>query len=94
MPFAAFLMAMVPSLLARIMGALGFAVVTFTGMSLLMDQVIGVAQGFWGGLPAGMLALAGLAGVGQALSIIMGAVLTRVAIWQIQRAVRILGVNT
>lgn len=93
MPFAAFLMAIVPSLLARVLGALGMAVVTFTGMSLLMDQVIGVAQTFWGGLPAGMLALAGLAGVGQALSIIMGAILTRVAIWQIQRATRILGSN-
>lgn len=93
MPFAAFLMAMVTPLVGRILLALGMAVVTFTGMDLVVNQVISSAQGAYGSMPATMLQLAGLAGIGQALSIITGAILTKVVIWQLQRSARILGAN-
>ena len=93
MPFAAFLLAMVQPLIARIFVALGLSVVSFVGMDLVMDQVISTAQNAWGGLPAGILQLAGLAGVGQALSIIFGAIMTRVLIWNLSKTTRILGAN-
>lgn len=93
MPFAAFLLALVQPMIARIMVALGLSIASFVGMDALMGQVIGAAQGAWGGLPASILALAGLAGIGQALGIIMGAVLTRVLIWQLSRSTRIMGSN-
>lgn len=94
MGFAQLLLAMVQPILARIMVTLGLSIASFVGMDLLMNQVISATQNAWGGLPSGILQLAGLAGIGQALGIIMGAVLTRVLIWQLSRSTRILGTNT
>ncbi|MDH4419200.1 MAG: DUF2523 domain-containing protein [Acidovorax sp.] len=94
MPFAQLLLAMVQPIIARIMVTLGLSIASFVGMDLLMNQVISHAQNAWGGLPSGILQLAGLAGIGQALGIIMGAVLTRVLIWQLSRSTRIMGSNT
>lgn len=94
MPFAQLLLAMVQPIIARIMVTLGLSIASFVGMDLLMNQVISATQNAWGGLPFGMLQLAGLAGIGQALGIIMGAVLTRVLIWQLSRSTRIMGTNT
>lgn len=93
MGFAQLIMAMVSPLIARIFVTLGLSMVSFVGMDLLMDQVIAYAQNAWGGLPAGILQLAGLAGVGQALSIIFGAIMTRVLIWNLSKTTRILGAN-
>jgi hypothetical protein len=94
MPFAQLLLALVQPILARILVSLGFAVVSFVGMELLMNQMISTVQNAWGGLPASILQLAGLAGIGQGLGIIFGAVLTRVMIWQLQKSTRILGANS
>ncbi|MGN8004865.1 DUF2523 domain-containing protein [Acidovorax sp. 22279] len=93
MGFAQLIMAMVSPLIARIFVTLGLSMVSFVGMDLLMDQVIATAQNAWGGLPAGILQLAGLAGIGQALSIIFGAIMTRVLIWNLSKTTRILGAN-
>lgn len=93
MPFAALLMSLVQPIIARVMIALGLSLVTYAGMDLVIGQVINSAQSAWGGLPVGILQLAGLAGIGQALSIIFGAILTRVLIWNITKASRILSAN-
>lgn len=93
MGFGVFLLEMVRPLVARVLVSLGLSLVTFVGMDLLMNQLIQVAQNAWGDLPLGILRLAGLAGIGEALSIIMGAILTRVMIWQLSRSSRILGAN-
>lgn len=91
MGFVQLLLSLVQPILARVLLALGFSVVSFVGMDMVMNQVISYAQNAWGGLPASILQLAGLAGIGQALGIIMGAVLTRVMIWQLSRSTRLLG---
>ncbi len=91
MPVGAFLLALVQPILARILVALGFSVVSLVGMQALLDGLIAATRNAWGGLPSQLLALAGLAGIGQALGIIMGAVLTRILIWQLSRATRIIG---
>lgn len=93
MPFAAFLLSMVGPLVARILLSLGFAVVTFVGMDLVVNELISRAQTAYGSMPAMMLQLAGLAGIGQALSIITGAVLTKVAILAMQKSTRIMSAN-
>lgn len=91
---ASFLLAMVTPLLGRILVALGFSVVTFVGMEAMIGALIGRMQSGWGGLPGDVVGLIGLAGGGEALSIICGAALTRVAIWQLTRAVRLMGVSS
>lgn len=93
MPIGAFLLALVQPILARILVALGFSVVSLVGMQALLSTLITATQNAWGGLPSQILALAGLAGVGQALGIITGAVMTRVMIWQLSKATRIMGAN-
>lgn len=94
MGVGAFLLALVQPILSRILIALGFSVVTFVGMDLVIQQLVDYAVSAWGDLPGNILALAGLAGVGEALSIIMGAVLTRLLIWQLTKSVKLMGVNT
>jgi len=93
MGFSQLLLSLVQPFVARVLLSLGFSVVSFVGMDLLMNQLISSIQGAWGGLPAALLQLAGLAGIGHALSIITGAMLTRVMIWQLQKSTRILGAN-
>ncbi|MBA4112009.1 MAG: hypothetical protein C0492_01375 [Verminephrobacter sp.] len=93
MGFAQLLLSLVQPVLARVLVALGFSVVSFVGMEMLMNQMISTVQGAWGGLPASILQLAGLAGIGQGLGIVFGAVLTRIMIWQLQKSTRILGAN-
>jgi hypothetical protein len=46
-----------------------------------------------GGLSADMFNLFLLAGGGQALGIITGALTTKLLLWQVQKATKILGVN-
>lgn len=93
MGVAAFLLALVQPMIARILVALGFSIVSLVGMDAVLNTLIQQLQGAWGGLPSQLLQLAGLAGIGQALGILMGAVLTRVLIWQLARSTRILGAN-
>lgn len=93
MGVGAFLLALVQPIIARILVALGMSVVTFTGMGLLMEQVTQAVQGAWGGLPSAILGLAGLAGIGQGLSIVFGAIATRVLIWQLTKSTRMLMSN-
>lgn len=84
---------MVQPLIARVFVALGLSLVTYVGMDTVITQVTNYAVNAWGGLPAATLQLAGLAGIGEALSIIMGAIATRVLIWQMTRASKIIGTN-
>jgi hypothetical protein len=93
MGVGAFLLALVQPIIARILVALGMSIVTFTGMAVLMEQVTQAVQSAWGGLPGAILGLAGLAGLGEGLSIVFGAIATRVLIWQLTKSTRMLMSN-
>lgn len=93
MGVGAFLLALVQPIISRILVALGMSIVTFTGMSVLMEQVTQAVQSAWGGLPGAILGLAGLAGLGEGLSIVFGAIATRVLIWQLTKSTRMLMSN-
>jgi Protein of unknown function (DUF2523) len=93
MGIGAFLLALVQPIISRILVALGMSVVTFTGMSMVMDQITQAVQTAWGGLPGAILGLAGLAGLGQGLSIVFGAIATRILIWQLTKSTRMLMSN-
>ncbi len=93
MGLGAFLLALVQPIVARVLVALGFSLVSFVGMDVMMAQVTAAAQGAWGGLPENLLKLAGLAGIGEGLAIIFGAIATRVLIWQLTKSTRMLMSN-
>ena len=94
MKFGTWLLALVPSLIGKILLSLGFAVVTITGVQValqqLKDQFINQVNSF----PADLLQLFLLGGGGVGLGIIFGAMTTCVLIWTIQGATKILGVSS
>lgn len=92
MPIGAWLLGMVTPLVGRVLFALGFQVVTITGMSVAIGAVKSLVLQYVGGMPADMLQLALLAGLGEALGMVFGAITFRLALWQIQSATKVLGV--
>jgi hypothetical protein len=92
MGLGTWLAAMMQPLAARVLMALGFSVVSVVGVTTVLDQIkeLFIAQAM--AIPAAGFQLALLAGVGPAMGIIFGAVATRLALWQIQNATKILGV--
>lgn len=84
---------MMGTLTAKVLLALGFSVVSIVGVDAAFNQVLDLMMVHVGGLPVAGLNLALLAGVGQAMGIVFGACATRLALWQIANARRILGVS-
>lgn len=93
MKLGTWLLSLASPLLGKILLSLGFSVVTITGMEAILSQVRTQLVGGLAGMSADMFNLFLLAGGGQALGIITGALTTRLLLWQIQNATRILGVN-
>lgn len=93
MKIGTWLLSLLTPAIGRIMAALGFSVVSITGMDVIFTQLkTGLISGM-GGLSADMFNVFLLAGGGQALGMITGALATRLLLWQVQNATKILGVN-
>jgi len=64
------------------------SVVTFTGVTVALQSLIDMATSNGSRVPAGVLALASLAGVPQAMGILAGAMTSRVGMWVVASATR------
>lgn len=84
----AFLASAVGPLAIRILTALGVSVLTFTGVTESLAGLTSYVQTTYAGLPADLLALAGLAGVNEGIGLILGAMTARVAVWSAASATR------
>ncbi len=93
MGLGTWLAAMMAPLVARVLMALGFSVVSIVGVTAVLSQLKGMFIAQASALPAAGLQLALLGGFGTAAGIIFGAVTTRMALWQIQNATKVLGVS-
>lgn len=93
MKLGTWLLSMMQPLVGRILAALGFSVVTITGFELVIDTVKNMVRDGINTLPADMLNLFLYAGGGQGLGMILGAITTKLLLWQVQRATQILGRN-
>ena len=93
MKIGTWLMAMMQPLIAKILVSLGFSVVSIVGMDLLVTQLKDMVVGGVNSLPPDLLAIFLFSGCGVGLGIIFGAIATKLMLWQIQSATRILGVN-
>ena len=78
-PLGAFLSSGVGYLAARVLMALGIGTLTYGSVLILLNQLFVQAQGFYNNIPSIALQLLNLAGFGDALGILMGAVLARAA---------------
>lgn len=92
MNLGTWLAALMQPLAARVMLALGMSVVSVAGVDLVINGLRANLAASVGALPADMLALFALGGGNLALGIMLGAVATRIALWQIQSATKILAV--
>lgn len=88
MAWATLLMGLVGPMALRVLTVLGIGTVTFTGVAASVQGLIDVAVVNYSGLSADVLALAGIAGVPQALGIICGALTARVGMWVAVSATR------
>ncbi len=91
MPLGTWLLGMMGSLTAKVLMALGFSVVSIVGMNTVFEQLRTMFLSYSQLVPAAGMNLALLAGAGEGAGIIFGACLTRLALWQIANAKRILG---
>lgn len=87
----AWLFAILSPLLGRIFVTLGFSVVTVVGMEAVLTTVKNTLVSHMQTIPAAALQLALLSGAGVALGMIFGAVSTRLLLWKLTSATRILG---
>lgn len=93
MKLGTWLLAMVQPLLGRILVALGFEVVTITGLAAIVNELKGQAVSGLSMLSPEMLNLFLLSGGATGLGIILGALATKLLLWQIQSATKILAAN-
>ncbi|WP_046166703.1 DUF2523 domain-containing protein [Chromobacterium vaccinii] len=70
---SSFLVGMVKPIIGQILVSLGLSVVTYTGIQLIVDQLNQAIQTNLSGIPSIAANLLGLAGLGEALGIIVGA---------------------
>lgn len=68
-------------LVVRVVVALGFTAVTYTGVTALVTSLVATAQSNWAALPTVVLQLAALSGIPQVMGMIFGAYMARVAMW-------------
>ena len=91
MGIGTFLAAMMAPLVARVLMALGFSVVTVVGVSTVLAQLKAMMLAQAMAVPVAGLNLALLAGVGVGGGIIFGAITTKMALYAIANTSRILG---
>lgn len=89
MNLTAWLLAMVQPLVGRILLALGMSVVSVTGFTVALNQMIDYFQASVNALPADILNLFLLAGGGTGAGIMLGALTTRVLYLQLTQASKV-----
>lgn len=93
MKIGSWLLAMMQPLIGRILTALGFSVVSIIGVTAALDQLKATLMQHLLTVPAAGLQMALLGGAGVALGFIFGAITFRMALWQLNNSMKILGVS-
>lgn len=70
----------VSSVIVKILFALGVGFFTYTGLTALIDQLLGYVSVTTGGLPASIIQMMNLAGFSQAFGIVSAALVARATI--------------
>lgn len=82
---AAFLMGIAGSLASRVLVSLGFGIFSYAALSTLADTVSSSVISNFDSAPVVVLSLLNLAGFGQALGIILSALVTRATLQSFKR---------
>ena len=92
MKLGTFLLSLVEPIIGRILVALGFSVVSIVGVDAAINQVKSLVISNIGGMGA-IMDFAMYIWIGKGLGIIFGAIATKLMLWQIQNATKIIGRN-
>lgn len=82
---AAFLMALVGPLAKKVLTALGIGLVSYAAVSTALNAALAAARAAWSGFGGDALAIVQLAGVGEAASILAGALTARVSLMVLKK---------
>lgn len=84
----AWLLAALGPLAIRVVAALGFTAVSYTGVTQLVGQLVTMAQNNWAAMPTAVLQLCTLSGIPQVMGMVFGAYMARIAMWAAMGAAR------
>lgn len=93
MKIGTWLLALVQPMLAKVLLALGFSVVSIVGMDSVLNTLKDQAIQNINSLSPDMLAFALYLWIGKGLGIIFAACTTKLMLWTIQNGTKILGIN-
>lgn len=79
MKFGEFLLGLSGPIAKKVLVSLGIGVVTTVGLTVALDQMLGIAKANWGGLPSIVAQFMAISGVNEGLSIIAGAMVASLA---------------
>lgn len=85
-----FLAASIGPLAVRALVALGFASVSFAGVTAAFNALVLHAQSQWSALPLAVVQLASLAGIPSCLGLIFGAGLARITLWSVANGTKLI----
>lgn len=94
MPLGAWLASLVPGLVARVLAALGFGIVTMTGLNTVADTLLNHLYTSYNSIGVSTLQLMNLAGFGEGLNIIIGAITARISLYVLTKSSRIIGIGS
>lgn len=83
--FAGLLQSAAAPIAKKVLSALGFGVVSYAALTAALDGVKGALIAAYGGMTADIAGLLDLAGFGQAVGIILGAMVARITYLQLSR---------
>ena len=90
MKYGTFLVGLVKPLLAKILLTLGFSVVSIVGLEAAFGAVKDIMVSNLNSVPANYIGFALYMWIGKGIGIIMGACATKLALWHVQNATKIL----
>lgn len=88
MTWTVFFLNLVGPIVGRVMAFMGLASVSIVGLTAVLSGLKTLLVDAWGGLPADILGLAGVAGANVAAGTIVGAYVFRVVLWVKLKAVQ------
>lgn len=83
MNFVALLLGLAAPLVSRVFIALGISIVTYAGLSLILDQITTAITNNMAGIVGKTVQIAAILGFQQAVGIILAAIATKVAMTQL-----------
>lgn len=91
MKIGTWLLSLVQPMIAKILIALGLSAVSIVGVTEAIDALRDQLTSSYSSMPGNFIGLFQLAGGGTAMGMILGAITTRLMLWQAQKSLQFLG---